>query len=71
VSGIVEVEDLARRFGAIEAVRGVTFAVADGEIFGFLGPNGAGKTTTMTSSSRPSSWPASSSPWTGCPPGWR
>ena len=31
----------------VEAVRGVSFAVAPGEIFGFLGPNGAGKTTTL------------------------
>ena len=46
-SPIVEVRDLAKRFGSIEAVRGVTFSVAAGEIFGFLGPNGAGKTTTI------------------------
>jgi ABC-2 type transport system ATP-binding protein len=44
---IIEVEGLAKRFGEIEAVKGVTFAVEPGEIFGFLGPNGAGKTTTI------------------------
>jgi ABC-2 type transport system ATP-binding protein len=44
---IVEVLDLARRYGSIEAVKGVTFAVEEGEVFGFLGPNGAGKTTTI------------------------
>jgi ABC-2 type transport system ATP-binding protein len=44
---IIEVEDLARSFGSIEAVNGVTFDVEAGEIFGFLGPNGAGKTTTI------------------------
>src|SRR5579864_5589454 len=44
---IIDVRDLIKRFGPIEAVRGVTFSVAAGEIFGFLGPNGAGKTTTI------------------------
>jgi len=44
---IIEVEGLSKRFGKIEAVRDVTFAVKPGEIFGFLGPNGAGKTTTI------------------------
>ncbi|HEV2358572.1 MAG TPA: ATP-binding cassette domain-containing protein [bacterium] len=44
---IIDVQDLTKRFGAIDAVRGVSFSVAPGEIFGFLGPNGAGKTTTI------------------------
>ena len=44
---IIEVDGLAKRFGEIEAVKGVTFGVEPGEIFGFLGPNGAGKTTTI------------------------
>jgi ABC-2 type transport system ATP-binding protein len=43
----VLVDDLIVRFGEIEAVRGVSFAVAAGEVFGLLGPNGAGKTTTI------------------------
>src|SRR3954469_23505165 len=43
----IEVADLRKSFGDIEAVRGVSFAVAAGEVFGFLGPNGAGKTTTI------------------------
>jgi ABC-2 type transport system ATP-binding protein len=43
----VVVEGLTKRFGDIEAVSGVDFTVATGEIFGFLGPNGAGKSTTI------------------------
>ena len=41
------VDDLVVRFGELEAVGGVSFAVAPGEVFGLLGPNGAGKTTTI------------------------
>ncbi|HEY4897443.1 MAG TPA: ATP-binding cassette domain-containing protein [Solirubrobacteraceae bacterium] len=41
------VDDLVVRFGEFEAVGGVSFAVAPGEVFGLLGPNGAGKTTTI------------------------
>ena len=44
---MIEVRDLTKTFGAVEAVRGISFRVAQGEIVGFLGPNGAGKTTTM------------------------
>jgi ABC-2 type transport system ATP-binding protein len=43
----VEVRDLRRRYGEVEAVRGVSFEVAPGEVFCLLGPNGAGKTTTV------------------------
>jgi ABC-2 type transport system ATP-binding protein len=43
----IEVVDLVKSYGSTEAVRGVTFTVGPGEIFGFLGPNGAGKTTTI------------------------
>jgi ABC-2 type transport system ATP-binding protein len=44
---VLEVVGLAKRYGDVQAVRDVTFEVADGEIFGLLGPNGAGKTTTV------------------------
>ena len=44
---MIEVEDLTKRFGKVEALRGVSFAAADGQITGLLGPNGAGKSTTL------------------------
>ena len=44
---MLELQDVSKRFGTVEAVAGITFSVREGEIVGFLGPNGAGKTTTM------------------------
>ncbi|HUQ28601.1 MAG TPA: ATP-binding cassette domain-containing protein [Usitatibacter sp.] len=44
---MIEVTDLAKHFGAVQAVRQVTFRAPDGAITGLLGPNGAGKTTTL------------------------
>jgi len=41
------VEDLRKSYGEHEAVRGITFHIKEGEVFGLLGPNGAGKTTTV------------------------
>ena len=47
MTAMVDVRDLRKSYGSIEAVRGISFEVARGEIFGLLGPNGAGKTTTV------------------------
>ena len=44
---MLEVKELRKRFGAFEAVKGISFSVGKGEVLGFLGPNGAGKSTTM------------------------
>ena len=44
---IVQVENLKKSYGPVEAVRGVSFEVREGEVFGLLGPNGAGKTSTV------------------------
>ena len=43
----IEVKNLVKNYGSIEAVKGVSFSVKDGEIFGLIGPNGAGKTTVL------------------------
>jgi len=48
VSAVVEVKGLTKKYGQLEAVRGIDLVVEAGEIFGFLGPNGAGKTTTIS-----------------------
>lgn len=44
---MIEINGIYKNFGAKQALRDVSFNVAEGEIMGFLGPNGAGKTTTM------------------------
>jgi ABC-2 type transport system ATP-binding protein len=46
-SAAIVVENIVKRYGDFEAVKGVSFSVADGEIFGLLGPNGAGKSTLI------------------------
>ncbi|HSQ17307.1 MAG TPA: ATP-binding cassette domain-containing protein [Anaerolineales bacterium] len=48
MSAILEAYDLTKKFGNFEAVKGVSFTVEEGEVFGLLGPNGAGKTTTIS-----------------------
>jgi ABC-2 type transport system ATP-binding protein len=47
MAAAIEVSELRKSYGSVEAVRGVSFEVEPGEIFGLLGPNGAGKTTTV------------------------
>jgi ABC-2 type transport system ATP-binding protein len=46
-SPIIAVENLTKRYGDVQALRGVSFSVQEGEVFGLLGPNGAGKTSTV------------------------
>jgi ABC-2 type transport system ATP-binding protein len=47
VTSAIAVRDLRKAYGGVEAVRGISFEVRSGEVFGLLGPNGAGKTTTV------------------------
>src|SRR4029077_6428948 len=44
---LLEIKNLRKKYGDFEAVKGVSFSVKRGEVFGILGPNGAGKTTTL------------------------
>jgi len=44
---VIQVENLYKNYGTVEAVRDLSFAVEEGEVFGLLGPNGAGKTSTV------------------------
>ena len=46
-SPAISVQDLHKKYGEVEAVRGIDLEVPSGEVFGLLGPNGAGKTTTI------------------------
>lgn len=43
----LEVKDFVKNYGSFQAVKGISFEVTQGEIFGLIGPNGAGKTTTL------------------------
>jgi ABC-2 type transport system ATP-binding protein len=48
MASILEVKDLVKKYGDFEAVKGISFSVEGGEVFGLLGPNGAGKTTAIS-----------------------
>jgi ABC-2 type transport system ATP-binding protein len=48
MTAILDVQQLSKKYGDFEAVKGVSFTVEEGEVFGLLGPNGAGKTTTIS-----------------------
>ncbi|HEX9272975.1 MAG TPA: ATP-binding cassette domain-containing protein, partial [Candidatus Binatia bacterium] len=43
----IRLADVRKRYGSLEAVRGISFDVSEGEIFGLIGPDGAGKTSTF------------------------
>jgi ABC-2 type transport system ATP-binding protein len=43
----IEVNNLVKKYGPLEALKGITFSVEEGEVFGLIGPNGAGKTTAL------------------------
>ena len=45
---LLEVKNLVKKYGDFTAVKGISFAIQEGEIFSLLGPNGAGKTTTIS-----------------------
>lgn len=47
MNAIISVKNLTKKYGSFEAVKGISFDVFEGEIFGLLGPNGAGKSTTL------------------------
>lgn len=44
---IIQIKNLKKRYGSVNAVSGITFEVESGKLFAFLGPNGAGKSTTI------------------------
>ena len=48
MTAILAVENLVKKYGDFKAVKGISFSVEEGEVFGLLGPNGAGKTQTIS-----------------------
>ncbi len=48
MAGLLQVDDLKKQYRGLEALKGVSFSVDHGELFGLLGPNGAGKTTLIS-----------------------
>jgi ABC-2 type transport system ATP-binding protein len=69
VVGLLELDGLSRRFGAVTALDDLSFSVPSGQVVGFLGPNGAGKTTTMRAIFGLTDLDAGSVRWNGEPVG--
>jgi ABC-2 type transport system ATP-binding protein len=69
VAGLLELDNLSRRFGSITALDQLSFSVPAGQVVGFLGPNGAGKTTTMRAIFGLTDLDAGSVRWDGAPVG--
>lgn len=69
MGGLLELDGLTRRFGAITALEDLSFSVAAGRVVGFLGPNGAGKTTTMRAVFGLTDLDAGTVRWNGAPVG--
>ena len=69
MAGLLELDDLSRRFGTVTALDHLTFSVTTGQVVGFLGPNGAGKTTTMRAIFGLTDLDTGSVRWKGAPVG--
>jgi ABC-type Fe3+/spermidine/putrescine transport system ATPase subunit len=69
LGGLLELDGLTRRFGAVTALDGLSFCVPSGEVVGFLGPNGAGKTTAMRAIFGLTDLDVGSVRWNGAPVG--
>jgi ABC-2 type transport system ATP-binding protein len=67
VAGVLEIDSVSRRFGAVMALDKLSFRVPSGQVVGFLGPNGAGKTTTMRAIFGLTDVNAGSVRWNGAP----
>ncbi len=69
MGGLLELDGLTRRYGALTALDGLSFSVPAGQVVGFLGPNGAGKTTTMRAVFGLTDLDAGTVRWNGAPVG--
>lgn len=69
MAGLLELDSMSRRFGAVTALDRLSFSVPAGQVVGFLGPNGAGKTTTMRAIFGLTDLDAGSVRWDGAPVG--
>jgi len=67
MSGLLELDALTRRYGAVTALDALSFSVPAGQVVGFLGPNGAGKTTTMRAIFGLTDLDAGTVRWNGAP----